>query len=558
MASGSWNAVLSYVRRLREPAGEEDGELLRRFAAGRDQEAFAALVRRHGGLVWAVCNRLLPCAPDAEDAFQATFLVLARKAGAVRRPELLGPWLHGVARRTAAKLRAAAARRQAREREAAGDPAVETTPDVVWRDLRPVLDEEVGRLPERLRLPFILCHLEGVSNEEAARRLGCPKGTVLSRLSRARERLRHSLTRRGITLSGALLAAAVAENATAAAAPAVLVDSTVRLGAAFVAGTAAAPAVSLAEGVLQAMWVTKLKVVAAFALALGVVGSGTGLAALRGRAGESTQAQGGGGSPPGKAPPPAGDKGKPQAIAEASPVTAVGALELNKALSRAVRFKGIPDPKTTLADALEVLSQEIGIPLEVNERAFEVVNRPGFHRDTVVGTLPPMNGPPRVLLQRLLSRLPLDVGATYVVRDGVIEITPVQVIREELGVEDRPLLPLVFEEFEEVPLREALRRLSDASGFNVVLDPRAVNGAGGKSLADMPVSARLRNVPVDTAARLLASMVDLRMVRLDNVLYITTQNKADELRPPPSIGVEATPAVATKPGDPAKIDKPKP
>src|SRR5438270_11675824 len=143
MANGSWNAVLSYVRRLRVPArAEGDGDLLRRFARDRDEAAFAALVRRHGGLVWAVCNRLLPRMPDAEDGFQATFLVLARKAGAVRRPELLGPWMHGVARRTAAKLRAAAYRRRGRECAMEGAPAVEAKTDVSWRNLRALLDVE--------------------------------------------------------------------------------------------------------------------------------------------------------------------------------------------------------------------------------------------------------------------------------------------------------------------------------------------------------------------------------------------------------------------------------
>src|SRR5262245_11785251 len=153
MANGSLYGGLHYLRRLGVAApaapGGEDAALLRRFAASGDGDAFAALVGRHGPLVWGVCARTLGDGQDAEDAFQATFLVLARKAGAVRRPELLGPWLHGVARRTAAKLRAAAYRRQARECAMAGEPAVEATPDVVWRDLRPVLDEEVGRPPER-------------------------------------------------------------------------------------------------------------------------------------------------------------------------------------------------------------------------------------------------------------------------------------------------------------------------------------------------------------------------------------------------------------------------
>src|SRR5262249_31616689 len=146
---------------------------------------------------------------DAEDAFQATFLILVRKAGSLGRPELLGNWLYGVAYRTAARARAEATRRRFREVPLIDRdlPAKESTPDGVWRDLRPVLDEEINRLPDKYRAPFVLCYLEGKTNEEAARQLGCPLGTVLSRLARARERLRLRLTSRGLTLSVGLLGA---------------------------------------------------------------------------------------------------------------------------------------------------------------------------------------------------------------------------------------------------------------------------------------------------------------------------------------------------------------
>src|SRR5262249_38351825 len=160
-----------------------------------------------------------------EDAFQAAFLVLARKAGAIARPESLANWLYGVAYRTAREARTRDAKRRARERERAEKPTVDPNNDLLWRDLRAVLDGEVRRLPDRDGAAFVLGYREGGTNEEAARLLGCPKGTVLSRLAWARQRLRDRLTRRGVTLSAAGAGAAFAAESLAAAVPAELVRS---------------------------------------------------------------------------------------------------------------------------------------------------------------------------------------------------------------------------------------------------------------------------------------------------------------------------------------------
>ena len=197
MTTGQPQAVLRHLRRLvlRDDASPADGELLEEFVARRDEAAFEALLRRHGPMVLGVCRRVLSDCNDADDAFQATFLVLIRNAGSLSRPELLGNWLYGVAYRTAARLRAQAAARQRRERQAMHELAAPPAEDPAWREVRSLLDEELNRLPERYRRPFVLCHLEGLTNEEAARRLGCPKGTVASRASRARERLRDRLER---------------------------------------------------------------------------------------------------------------------------------------------------------------------------------------------------------------------------------------------------------------------------------------------------------------------------------------------------------------------------
>ena len=179
--------------------GLTDGQLLARFVATRDEPAFAALVRRHGPMVLGVCRRLLPRGPDAEDAFQATFLVLFRRARALDRGGSVANWLYTVAYHVALRARADAARRRQCERAV---PRRDEAPAAdVWSDLRPVLDEELTRLPDKYRAPVVLCYLEGKTNEEAGRLLGCPVGTVKGRLSRARDLLRARLARRGVTLS---------------------------------------------------------------------------------------------------------------------------------------------------------------------------------------------------------------------------------------------------------------------------------------------------------------------------------------------------------------------
>jgi len=183
-----------------------DGELLARFARGNDRAAFAEIVRRHGPLVLGVCRRILGHRPDADDAFQATFLILARKAERIERPERLGNWLYGVATRVAFKARSTAARWRAREsRVAPMAPATDPLLGLAMRELRLALDEELNRLPKRHRAPLVLCYLEGKTHEEAADELGCPIGSMSWRLGRAREALRRRLVRRGLTLSVGLV-----------------------------------------------------------------------------------------------------------------------------------------------------------------------------------------------------------------------------------------------------------------------------------------------------------------------------------------------------------------
>jgi RNA polymerase sigma factor (sigma-70 family) len=249
-----------------------DRELVRAFAATRDGAAFAEIVRRHGPMVLAVCRRVLADAPEADDAFQAVFLVLARRAGSVGRPERLGGWLHGVAVRCARRTRSVAASRRAKEHPMS-DVAAPAAADPLWADARPVLDEEIGRLPEKLRAALVLCEFEGLGRAEAAEQLGVPEGTLSSRLARAKEALRSRLGRRGLapTLAGVGL---ILSQAKAAAVPPALFDAVVGSAAgvpAAGAGVVSAVAAGLAQKELTTMFVKKL--VVSLAVVVGVLGA---------------------------------------------------------------------------------------------------------------------------------------------------------------------------------------------------------------------------------------------------------------------------------------------
>src|SRR5215470_14070830 len=204
MAETQGGVFLQQVRKLvaAQNAGRlSDRQLLEQFLARQDESAFTALVQRHGPAILSLCRSLLRHLQDAEDVFQATFLVLARKAGSIRKREPLGSWLYGVAHRLASKARARAARRGGRELEAAAEAEAPAADDMTWRELRLVLHEELSRLPEKYRSPLLLCYWEGKTQEEAAAQLGWRKGTLKERVHRARDLLRGRLTRRGLTLS---------------------------------------------------------------------------------------------------------------------------------------------------------------------------------------------------------------------------------------------------------------------------------------------------------------------------------------------------------------------
>jgi RNA polymerase sigma factor (sigma-70 family) len=296
------SSLVGTLRRLvaRADAGSSsDTQLLQRFVNQRDESAFELLVWRHGPMVLGVCRRILRDEHDAEDAFQATLLALARKAGSIGKRESVGSWLYKVAYRVALRTREAAIRRARHERQVNSlPPAVDPTATEgrAWDELRPVLDEELNRLAEKHRAPVVLCYLEGLTNEEAARQLRCPVGTVKTRLAHARRLLGDQLSRRGLTLAAGLLASEFVGQAACAAFPAALVGETVRIaalaamGKIATAGAASAPVVALTEGVLRAMMVTKLKQ-AAVVLVLGLAFAGVGTMSYRAWGEEEPAAQ---------------------------------------------------------------------------------------------------------------------------------------------------------------------------------------------------------------------------------------------------------------------------
>jgi RNA polymerase sigma factor (sigma-70 family) len=547
MATRRLGSVLDFLHRRVTPLadGDTDGELLTRFAARRDEAAFAALMRRHGPMVLGVCRRVLADMHDADDAFQATFLILVRKAGSLSRPELLGHWLYGVAYRTAVRVRAQTAARRRREGSPMHEPPAPPAEDAAWHELRTLLDEELNRLPEKYRRAFVLCDLEGLTNEQAARRLGCPKGTVLSRLSRARELLRHRLNRRGVTVTTTALTALVAENATAAV-PVVLFDTTLTSALLFATGPAAAgalsaPAAAIAEGVLKTMYFTKLKIAIALLLLVAAAGSGAGFFVYGP----------GGSTAPSQEPEKIAQKGETKKVDKAKPLApsplqaaleeAIGKNPTEKLienLRRTVEFGGFNDPKMTLQDALEFLEKNYRLTFDIDERAFGeagYTDKSVLQEPIAVQPIPRISGVSHAtVLRKILSRITTPVGkeATYLLRPDHILITtrdkawnkiyPGKATGEHIP-EHQWNVPIVNVAFDKRPLGEGLIELSALEGLNILIDPRV------DEKAKTPVSATLLNVPADAAIRVLADMADLQPAFLDNVIYLTSKENAKRL-----------------------------
>jgi RNA polymerase sigma factor (sigma-70 family) len=289
MATSVLGGVLRHMRRAtlaRDGAGLTDGELLDTFIARRDEAAFEALARRHGPMVLGVCRRVLLNEADAEDAFQAVFLILVQKAATVVPRSMVGNWLYGVAHNTALKAKAMNSKRRVKEQHAGERNHPKTS--AATGPLQDLLDEELSRLPDKYRVPVVLCDLEGKPLKEAARQLGWPQGTVASRLARARGLLAKRLAAHGLVFSGGALGVLLSDGAATAGLPAALLESTVSAAARVAAGGAAAGVVSarvaaLIEGVTRTMALRKLNGTAGLAL-LATVGLMAGLMLCRAQA----------------------------------------------------------------------------------------------------------------------------------------------------------------------------------------------------------------------------------------------------------------------------------
>ncbi len=282
MAKAPFGDLLLYLRKVCGSAAARDltdAELLEHYRVHRDEVAVSVIVHRHGPMVLGVCRRVLGDSPQAEDAFQATFLVLVRRAASISRTASLGSWLYAVAQRIAKKARASEAVRRRRERQIEPMRATEPLDDVTWQEIRGVLDEEIAHLAEKYRAPLVLCYFEGKSYDQAARELGWSKSTLASRLGRGRELLRQQLVRRGVALSAGALATVLCEKVSGAPVGAMLIINTVKAavsiaaGKAVVSGALSAQAIALAEEAMASMVGIKGKLII-MVLLLGLGGAG--------------------------------------------------------------------------------------------------------------------------------------------------------------------------------------------------------------------------------------------------------------------------------------------
>lgn len=512
-----------------KPIVRSDAHLLSAFVHDKSEEAFTDLVHRHGGMVLGVCQRILGHSQDAEDAFQAAFLVLAQKAPSLHGDSPLGPWLYGVARRVAMKARS---RRQAllpltdSEQPDAHEETTSMATSMEWSELRPIIDEEIAHLPGHYQTVLILCQLDGLTKIEAAKQLGCPEGTISSRLMRAREMLRTRLTKRGIALTSLTLLDALLASSPVSAQ---LTQNTLGLAMKVALGISLSAGVStsvltLAQGATQAMFITKVKMVAA-GLVL-VTGLSLGTSYVAGGWGQDKQSNSG--KQPTSAVKPK-DAPKSSEIALESKSTAKSMesasalIELGKVDSNlAVVF----NDEMTLDDRLAYLESQTGLACIIDSEAF----REGFSdfdqkllREQKT-KLPRMtNQTTSTLIHAMLDNLQYQqqpVPSTFLVRRGTLVIVPKAYVTNaaskiQVAFDARP---------QEVDLILALERLSQDTGVSIILDPRAKPNA-----SDCKVNINFRNLKLINAVKLLANMAELTVINIDGALYVSTSENCKKM-----------------------------
>jgi RNA polymerase sigma factor (sigma-70 family) len=550
------------------PPPDSDSELLERYVVSRDEAAFAALVRRHGPMVLGVCRRRLGGGPDAEDAFQVTFMVLARDAKRIGRRESLPGWLYRVAYLVALKASGRRARHPAeplREQDAADrhDPYAEAAAG----ELRAALDAELSALPDKLRAVVVLCGLEQRTNAEAAKLLGCPTGTVDSRLSAARQKLRDRLARRGFALAtAAALDGLLRPPAVAYSVSMLLLDQTVRgaTGYAVAGGCATEPLSTLADGVTPIMGSAKLKLLVAAGMSLAVFGTASvGLYHADGqekasantdakRPAEAKKPQ----SPPSIAKKP-DDPEKP-AVPSSDGAGRNAPVLADEASVRVALTEGIPTwiggaQKYTLGNLFDMLYKYKGI-----------IVRPDMATFRRLGLLPDDVGPEQLyelhyslpntrgmsvgdVLNEALAQVHFRYGAespdvplTYQIRGNQVLIVPAfqpstipgtgpQARNQLTTVNPRIVLeqiigPPVSIAVKDIPFSDALQQLRERTGANIVIDGRCLE------LAKSSVSGSFSDVRLLTVLNVLADMCEMKPVMMNNVYYITRPENAAKLQ----------------------------
>jgi RNA polymerase sigma factor (sigma-70 family) len=566
MADSGLKKVVEHLRSIafrQHAMGLSDRQLLEIYLAQRDDAAYSVLLRRHSALVWAVCRRILGSHHDAEEAFQATFLVLVRRAASIASRDQLANWLYGVAHRTALKARAARGRRQARERQVADMPEPQGEQEGLWSKLLPVLDQELSRLPDKYRTAIVLCDLEGKTRKEAAKALRLPEGTVASRLTRGRAMLAARLRRHGLAVSGGTVAAAIAANAEAVCVPVSVVWGTIKAATLLAAGqTAATGAMSaqvaaLTEGVVRAMFLSKLKIIGAAVLLAGtVVALGGGLATYQLTAGQGSA------------------DARPVSKQTTSPAQLPKTIVIdNKKLAADQNAKAVKDdekqieqqPLLNLLDLqidmknliagspmalrealsyiVEAVKIDVGkeLPILIDTEQFKAENPDAFTDanvlyDTKVAFPPfPTRMKVGTALKFIISKIETK-NATYAVLPDRILVTtylknsPVNKLSEKVrGV------------FEKRPLAYVLRQLSEMVGTTIVID----NRAGEKAKTEVSATF-LDDTDLAGALRVLTEMADLKVLMLDGTIYVTTPAHADVLRKEKRLQLEAKRDMAQK------------
>lgn len=507
---------------LHKPSSRSDAALLASFVESKSEEAFSVLVDRHGGMVLGVCQRVLGHSQDAEDAFQATFLVLAQKAARLHGNSTLGPWLYGVAQRVAMKARGRRPTHAPLDEEFAPSAAPEDHL-MNGEELRPIIDEEIARLPEHYRSVFVLCELQELTKAEAARQLSVPEGTVSSRLMRARELLRGRLLKRGVTLGSlAALDGLLVPGSVSAclAQTAVSTAMKVALGATLSASVSST-VLHLAQGATPAMVLSKLQMAAVGIVLATGLSVGTGY--VVGGWGQEKNAAKPASTQSVVKPKEAAKASTPSKSTETITDRVLAVAELSKVNEKYTSLFG---QNLSLEEWLQIVEDQSGLVSLIDHEAFRDVmadlNIKALREQLL--TLPRMtNQTTGTLLTTLLDGIRLNeqsIPATFLIRRGTLVIVPKAYLdgaasKIQVSLESRDT---------EISIAAALQELSKDTGISIILDPRNETSA-----KETKTNLSFRNLKLINAVRLLANMADLTVIPVDGALYVSTEENCRKM-----------------------------